>query len=481
MFFEQPGVLGPGGDRVTSGPGRTAGWAGRRPGVPRLARPAVPECHDDVCITCSDTAVAVTVVRLLGDDLALVDTGSGEEEVSVALVPAAAGDTILVHAGEAIAVVRRDARRPATARSPAARPAASAAAMESLYPFLYAGHERPGRGAGAGPPVHRGQDRRDRRPAARGLRPRRRPAARVRRGHGRPVRGAAGGCSRSATAAAPPTRRRWPRCSSTRAPACRALPAFGLASDTAVVTALCNDIGVGSGVRPPDRGVRAAGRHRGRRCPPAATPRTCCAPSTRPAGAGCSPSGSPATRAARWPSSTASTTCSSRRRPRCTGSRKPRPPSTTLLWELTLAALGERRVTPVTAPHAGRLHRQHLPGRRRVRRRGGAAGWPREELPDGTTVADYGIRGMHLAYDLAQGYGTRRSWWTLPARRGAGHGLRDRAGPRPATDGAGRRRPDRAHAVRRRTGCSPTWCSACRRCSAPRRAGCWWSAASRPA
>ena len=28
----------------------------------------------------------------------------------------------------------------------------------------------------------------------------------------------------------------------------------------------------------------------------------------------------------------------------------------------------------------------------------------REELPGGTTVTDYGIRGMHLAYDLAQGW-----------------------------------------------------------------------------
>jgi hydrogenase expression/formation protein HypC len=35
----------------------------------------------------------------------VVDTGQGEEQVSVALVSAAAGDTILVHAGEAIAVV----------------------------------------------------------------------------------------------------------------------------------------------------------------------------------------------------------------------------------------------------------------------------------------------------------------------------------------------------------------------------------------
>jgi hydrogenase expression/formation protein HypC len=71
------------------------------------ARPDVPECHDDVCITCSDTAVPVRILRLLADDLAMVDTGSGEEEVSVALVSAAVGDTVLVHAREAIAVMPR--------------------------------------------------------------------------------------------------------------------------------------------------------------------------------------------------------------------------------------------------------------------------------------------------------------------------------------------------------------------------------------
>jgi hydrogenase expression/formation protein HypC len=65
----------------------------------------VSECHDEVCITCSDTAVAVTIVRLLDDGLAIVDTGAGQEEVSVALVRVAVGDTVLVHAKEAIAVV----------------------------------------------------------------------------------------------------------------------------------------------------------------------------------------------------------------------------------------------------------------------------------------------------------------------------------------------------------------------------------------
>ena len=65
----------------------------------------LPECVGEVCITCSDTAVQVRVVRLLADQMAVVDTGASEETVSVALVTAGVGDTILVHAREAIAVV----------------------------------------------------------------------------------------------------------------------------------------------------------------------------------------------------------------------------------------------------------------------------------------------------------------------------------------------------------------------------------------
>jgi hydrogenase expression/formation protein HypC len=63
------------------------------------------QCHDDVCITCSDVAVPVTVMELLDDDLAIARTSAGAEEISVALVTAAVGDTVLVHAGEAIAVM----------------------------------------------------------------------------------------------------------------------------------------------------------------------------------------------------------------------------------------------------------------------------------------------------------------------------------------------------------------------------------------
>jgi hydrogenase expression/formation protein HypC len=61
------------------------------------------ECHGEVCITCSDSAVEVTVAELLADGMALVDTGAGtREEVSVALIDASVGDVVLVHAGEAI-------------------------------------------------------------------------------------------------------------------------------------------------------------------------------------------------------------------------------------------------------------------------------------------------------------------------------------------------------------------------------------------
>lgn len=90
----------------------TAAGAERRgsgtAGQPGRGQPAaIPGCHGEVCITCSDTAVEVTVLRLLADGLAVADTGAGEEEVSVALVTARPGDRILVHAREAIAVVGR--------------------------------------------------------------------------------------------------------------------------------------------------------------------------------------------------------------------------------------------------------------------------------------------------------------------------------------------------------------------------------------
>jgi hydrogenase expression/formation protein HypC len=67
----------------------------------------VRHCTGDVCVTCADQAVPVRVLVLHAGELATVDTGGGHvEEVSVALVDAAVGDVVLVHAKEAIAVVR---------------------------------------------------------------------------------------------------------------------------------------------------------------------------------------------------------------------------------------------------------------------------------------------------------------------------------------------------------------------------------------
>ncbi|NIJ13796.1 hydrogenase expression/formation protein HypC [Saccharomonospora amisosensis] len=63
-------------------------------------------CSTDTCVTCSDEAVVVRVERLLPGGLAIVDTGHGREEVSVALVDVSEGDEVLVHAKEAIGVPR---------------------------------------------------------------------------------------------------------------------------------------------------------------------------------------------------------------------------------------------------------------------------------------------------------------------------------------------------------------------------------------
>ncbi len=69
-------------------------------------------------------------------------------------------------------------------------------------------------------------------------------------------------------------------------PGRRPLPAYGLTNDGAVMTALCNDIGVEVVF---SRQIAAFGGKKTSRsaCRPAATRPTCCAPSTRRAGAAC--------------------------------------------------------------------------------------------------------------------------------------------------------------------------------------------------
>lgn len=68
-----------------------------------MSTPEELHCDGEVCVTCADEAVPVTVLTLSEDGIARVDTGRGVEEVSVALVEAAVGDVVLVHAKEAIA------------------------------------------------------------------------------------------------------------------------------------------------------------------------------------------------------------------------------------------------------------------------------------------------------------------------------------------------------------------------------------------
>lgn len=72
---------------------------------PDQTRPPADHGVGPVCLTCADRAEPGQVLQLLPDRMALVDFGAATGEVSVALVAAGPGDTVLVHAGEAIATL----------------------------------------------------------------------------------------------------------------------------------------------------------------------------------------------------------------------------------------------------------------------------------------------------------------------------------------------------------------------------------------
>ena len=63
------------------------------------------ECSSETCITCGDVAVAMRVIEVDEERcLALCESAEGERStVEIALVDAAPGDEVLVHAGTAIA------------------------------------------------------------------------------------------------------------------------------------------------------------------------------------------------------------------------------------------------------------------------------------------------------------------------------------------------------------------------------------------
>jgi D-sedoheptulose 7-phosphate isomerase len=231
------------------------------PGGGACHRPGAGVTPEDNCLTCGDVAVEARVVRLLPGALAVVAVGAAEEQVSVALVNAVPGDTLLVHAGEAIAVVGGDAvggdavggdavggdavggdvagGDPVTSRPDPG----GAAAMRSLYPFLFEGHgDLPAvlEQVRASTVAKLAEIRALRHEVAT------RDGARIGQcAHDMAARFTAGGrlfafgnggsatdAQQVATLFLHP------------GGAAPALPAFGLASDTSVVTALCNDIGV---------------------------------------------------------------------------------------------------------------------------------------------------------------------------------------------------------------------------------------------
>ena len=176
------------------------------------------------------------MLRLLEDQMAVVDTGAGEETVSVALVSAGVGDTILVHAREAIAVV-----------GPQHGGWVMSDAMESLYPFLYSDTSDLSavldqvRASTVAKVAEIGELRRAvaARDGARIAECAAQAAARFGAG-GRLFAFGNGGSATDAQQLATLFLNPGPIDGRAVPP----LPAFGLANDTSVVTALCNDVGV---------------------------------------------------------------------------------------------------------------------------------------------------------------------------------------------------------------------------------------------
>lgn len=70
-------------------------------------RGGAPAGDAAVCLTCSDAGTECLVVEVDGAGMARVETPEGFDTVGVALVDARPGDRVLVHAGEALAVVAR--------------------------------------------------------------------------------------------------------------------------------------------------------------------------------------------------------------------------------------------------------------------------------------------------------------------------------------------------------------------------------------
>jgi hypothetical protein len=85
-----------------------------------VAHHGIPACGDDHCITCADEGVAMTVLRVNEAAALALCSGADGERVTVeaALVgPLSPGDSVLVHAGTAIATLAGATQAPAEARA----------------------------------------------------------------------------------------------------------------------------------------------------------------------------------------------------------------------------------------------------------------------------------------------------------------------------------------------------------------------------
>ncbi len=181
-------------------------------------------------------------MRTSSDDLAVVETESGQEEVSIALVAAGPGDTVLVHAGEAIAVVEEHSMTEPVGGGAAPASAGEEFSPTSLYPFLDAG---PNRTQAVFAEVRRSTVDKVREVAelrAKVLQNYREQLVECSRlmaerfaAGGRLLTFGNGGSSTDAQELA--------SLFLNPGPGQRALPSIGLASDMAVVTALTNDVG----------------------------------------------------------------------------------------------------------------------------------------------------------------------------------------------------------------------------------------------
>ncbi|WP_163553598.1 HypC/HybG/HupF family hydrogenase formation chaperone [Candidatus Frankia alpina] len=99
----RPRIPEVGDDATRSGPERLSAWEAARAAA--HPGPEAPVCGAAGQVAGPGGTIEAEIVRCLPGSVALVRTPAGTEEIGLALVQAHMGDTVLVHAGEAITVL----------------------------------------------------------------------------------------------------------------------------------------------------------------------------------------------------------------------------------------------------------------------------------------------------------------------------------------------------------------------------------------